>query len=119
MSELSLAAVRFPHLICRLLDIGNVLGGSVLAFAHHLRRECVVWNPLGGIAWGSLLHHAVNLLEGQTLGLWDQEVCVDECTCAKSTPNEEDRGLEVTVGCANHVWCDNGNDGVPEPVAGS
>lgn len=49
-----------------------------------------MWNPLGGVSWSGLLHHAVNLLKGKTLGLWNQEVSVDEGDGAKTSPDEED-----------------------------
>lgn len=75
--------------------------------------------PLGRQAGGSLLHHLVNLLERQTLGLGNKEVGVDSGTGAKRTPEEENLGLEVAVSVTNQVGGDDGNDGVPEPVGSS
>lgn len=40
--------------------------------------EGLVGDPLGGGTGSGLLHHAVNLLEGQTLGLRDKEPRVDD-----------------------------------------
>jgi hypothetical protein len=61
----------------------------------HLRREGRVWHPLVGGTWGSLLQHLVNLLQGQALGLGDEEVGEGEGDAAKGTPHEEDLSTEV------------------------
>ena len=58
------------------------------------------------------------MLKRQTLGLWNEEVCVDEGSRAETSPDEEDAGLEVALVLADHVWGDDSNDGVPEPVGG-
>jgi hypothetical protein len=57
----------------------------------HGRREGLLWNPLGGRARSSLLHHLIDLLERETLGLWEEEVGVHESAGAETTPDEEDR----------------------------
>jgi len=44
---------------------------------------------------------------------------MDKSTCAQTPPNEENVGLEITLVFTDHVRCDNGNDGIPEPVGGS
>ena len=96
-------------------------------------------HPLGTRTGSRLLHHLVDLLKRETLGLRDQEVGVDKGGCAESAPHEEDGGLEVAfVGVdlerllaqslgmdvedegerAYHVGGDDGDDGVPEPVGG-
>lgn len=75
--------------------------------------------PLGRLAGSGLLHHLINLLERQTLGLGNKEIGVDGGTGAKRTPEEKNLGLEVTVGLTDQVGGDDGNDGVPEPVGGS
>ena len=67
-------------------------------------------------AGGSLLHHLVDLLESKTLGLWHEEVSVDERSRAQATPHEEDGRAEVALVLADHVRSNNRNDGVPEPV---
>lgn len=84
----------------------------------HGSGESLMWDPLGGCTWGTLLHHAVDLFQTQTLGLRNQEVGVDESASAETTPNEEDGGLEVALVGTNHVWGDDSDDGVPEPVGG-
>jgi hypothetical protein len=76
------------------------------------------WLPLGRGTRSGLLEHAVNLLEGKTLGLGDEEVGVDEGACAKTSPDEEDVGPEVALVGVDHVGGDDGDDGVPEPVGG-
>jgi len=85
----------------------------------HIAGEGGVRNPLRGGTGRGLLHHAVDLLKRKTLGLRDEEVGVDERAGAETTPDEEDRGAEVTLGGSNHVRCDHSDDGVPEPVGGS
>jgi hypothetical protein len=72
--------------------------------------------PLGRSARGGLLHHLVDLLEGQTLGLGDEEPGVHEGARAQASPDEEDGGLEVALVGADHVRGDDSDDGVPEPV---
>lgn len=65
------------------LDLRNTaLLGGVLS-------RGLSWAPFGGIARGCLLHHLIDLLERQTLGLGNQEVRVDERESAESSPDEE------------------------------
>jgi len=92
-----------------------VVRNSTSLLVHSL-SESLVWNPLGGCTWGRLLHHTINLLERQTLCLWNQEVGVDESACAETSPDEEDGGFEVTLVFSNHVRGDDSDDSVPEPV---
>lgn len=77
-----------------------------------------VRTPLGRVSGSRLLHHLVDLLQGQTLGLGDEEVGVDKGAGAETTPDEEDGRLEVAAVLADHVGSDDSNDGVPEPVGG-
>jgi hypothetical protein len=80
--------------------------------------EGVAGLPLGRGPWGGLGHHLINLLQGQTLGLGNEEVGVNESDCAETSPDEEHGGAEVTLLNTDHVRGDDGNDGVPEPVGG-
>lgn len=80
--------------------------------------EGLVRSPLSRGSGSGLLHHLVNLLERQTLGLGNEEVSVDEGAGAETTPDEEDGRLEVSAVLTDHVGGDDGNDGVPEPVGG-
>lgn len=91
---------------------------QLLALEAHLRSEGAVWLPLGGGTRGGLGHHLVDLLEGQALGLGNQEESVDESASAQATPDEEDRRLEIALVLVDHVRGDDGNDGVPQPVRG-
>jgi len=77
-----------------------------------------MWDPLGTGSWSRLLHHAVNLLKRQALGLRNEEVGVHESARAETAPNEEDGRFEVAFVGADHVGGDDCNDGVPEPVRG-
>lgn len=52
-----------------------------------------------------------------TLGLIHKEVCPEETTAAKSAPNEEHLGSQMSLVRIHHVWSDDGDDTVPEPVA--
>jgi hypothetical protein len=102
------------------LDVVVVLGlrDDLHVTSAHGVGKSLVRSPLGRGSGSGLLHHLVNLLERQTLGLGNEEVSVDEGAGAKTTPDEEDGGLEVTSALANHVGGDDSNDGVPEPVGG-
>ena len=75
-----------------------------------------MWNPLGGVAGRDLLHHLVDLLEGESLGLWNHEVGKDDAGSAERAPDPEDLGAEVAVVLTHHVWGDSTDDAVPEPV---
>jgi len=90
---------------------------SILVTANDL-SEGGLGPPCSAGSWCRLLHHLVDLFERKTLGLWNEEVGVDEGNGTKSSPYEEDVGLQVSFIFTNHVWCDNGDDGVPEPVGG-
>jgi len=84
----------------------------------HLRSISAVRHPLGTSHRRGLLQHSVDLLEGKTLGFWDQEIGVDEAECAERSPQEEDLWSEInTAACSgSDVWGDDGDDAVPQPV---
>ena len=84
----------------------------------HLVSEGGVGLPASRGAGGGLLHHLVDLLQGQTLGLGDEEVGVDEGAGAEGTPDEEDLGAKVALVGVDHVGGDDGDDAVPQPVGG-
>lgn len=76
----------------------------------HLRREGAVRHPLGRVPRRRLFHHAVHLFERKTLGLWDEEVRVDERDGTEAAPDEEDFGAEVASVRVDHVGGDDGDD---------
>jgi hypothetical protein len=84
----------------------------------HVRSESGMRLPPSRGTGSSLLEHAIDLLERKTLGLGDEEVSVDESAGAKTTPDEEDLGTQVTLVGTDHVGSDDGDDAVPEPVGG-
>ena len=92
--------------------------GVKLAILHGSRGEGGGRLPASRGTGSGLLHHLVDLLEGQTLGLGDEEPGVDEGARAQASPDEEHGGLEVALVSADHVRGDDGDDGVPEPVGG-
>jgi hypothetical protein len=101
------------------LDIHNDLRVELALLRNaHCRRESGGWLPLGGLARADLLKHAVDLLEGEAIGLGYEEVGVDEADGAEGAPDEEDLGAEVALVFADHVGGDDGDDAVPEPVGG-
>ena len=53
------------------------------------------------------------------LCLRNEHVCIHERARAKTTPNEEDVGAEIAFVRVHHVWRDDGDDGIPEPVGRS
>lgn len=89
---------------------------SVLLSVSLLGSKGIVRSPLGGVARVGLLQHGIDLLQRQTLGLGDQEVSVNEAACAQTSPNVKDLGAEVGLVRVHHVWSNNGNDAVPQPV---
>ena len=90
------------------LDILDL--GVQLAILHGGRGESGGRLPAGRGTGGGLLHHLVNLLEGETLGLRNEEVGVDECASAQTSPHEEDTRLEVALVDADHVRGDDSDD---------
>ena len=97
------------------LDVDNdVWVELALVGDTHLLGEGGLGPPAGGVAWGDLLEHAVDLLEGEALGLWHEHVGVDEATNAEGAPDEEDLCAEVALVSADHVWSDDGDDAVPQ-----
>lgn len=98
-----------------------MLASNDLVAHAEISGEGAVWHPLAAGEGSSLLKHAVNLLQGKTLGLRNKEEGVDEAKEAEGAPDEEDLGAEVGVTglSSDHVWGDDGNDAVPEPVGGS
>ena len=51
----------------------------------------------------ALTHHLIDLFESQASGLRYKEVCPEDTTAAKSTPDEEHLRSKVTVSWVNHV----------------
>lgn len=102
-----------------MLSMLNMLDTSLLSHAH-VGGKGGVRNPFGGVTWGSLFQHAVDLLKGKTLGFGNKEISIDEATCAEGTPEEEDLSTQVCLALfgTDEVRSDNGNDTVPEPVGG-
>lgn len=86
----------------------------------HITGESRVWLPLGGGTWSRLLQHLIDLLERETLALWNHEVGEEKGSAAKSSPHEEDLGSKIGLSLlgSDQVWGDNGNDAVPHPVGG-
>lgn len=108
--------------VSRLLNLGlsdRRTSGRLVVGETHLDSEGRVGGPLGRGTRCGLLHHLVNLLQGKTLGLRNEEVSVDEGAGAEGTPDEEHLSTEVTLIWVHHVRSDDGNDAVPEPVGGS
>jgi len=96
------------------LDIGNDFGlESALVSETHIRGEGRLGLPASRCAGSGLLHHAVDLFEGKTLGLGDEEVGVDEAAGAEGAPDEEHLGTEVALVLTNHVGGDDSDDAVP------
>jgi len=75
-----------------------------------------VWAPCSRSSRRGLLHHAIDLLEGQSLRLGNEEIRIDECTSAETAPQEEDVGSQISFVGLDHVRGDGGNDGIPQPV---
>lgn len=84
----------------------------------HIGSKSRVGDPCSGGSRGGLLKHTVDLLQAQTLGLGDQDISVDEASRTERSPDEEDSRLQVSVSptSSDHVWCDDGDNAVPEPV---
>jgi len=84
----------------------------------HLRSEGGVRHPLGAGAGSSLGKHLIDLLEGKTLGLRNEDIGIDEGAGAQAAPDEEHLGAEVALVGVDHVGGDDGDDAVPQPVGG-
>ena len=75
-------------------------------------------NPRSRLSRRALLHHLVDLLERQALGLRDEEVSEEHTSSASRAPDEENLGTQVALILVNHVGGDVTDDEVPEPVGG-
>ena len=73
-------------------------------------------HPIGGLAGRGLLEHDVDLLERKSLRFGDKEVGEDHTSSTGRSPDEEDLTLEISVLRINHVWRDETDHKVPEPV---
>ena len=84
----------------------------------HLSSESAVRLPLARGARSRLFEHLIDLLEGETLGLRNEEIGEQEGNAAKTAPHEEDVGAEVSgvVTVGDEVGSDDTDDAVPEPV---
>lgn len=102
----------------------------------HLLGISAVWLPFSRGPWSRLLKHAINLLEGETLGLGNAEVGEGKARAAGGAPNEEHLGAEVALVWVNNIGSHDANDlqksaskrvvtggsesyAVPEPIGGS
>lgn len=108
----------FPTQLCsnalrlesRAAAVGILDLGVELAVLHGAGGEGGSGLPAGGGTGSGLLHHLVDLLKGETLGLGNEEVGVDEGACAETAPDEEDRRSEVAFVGVDHVGGDDGDD---------
>jgi len=108
-----------PMRTMNMLYLGDVLLIETTPFGHtHFLAESGMWLPCGRGTSSRLSKHVIDLLEGQSLSLGDEEVGVDESACAQTTPNPEDVGTEITLVRSDHIRGDDSDDGVPEPVGG-
>lgn len=74
---------------------------TLLTDIAHICSIRAVWHPFSRCSWRSLLQHAVHLLQGEALGLGDENVGVDEAEEAKRAPEEEHFGAEIGVAAAS------------------
>ena len=81
----TLKSASLPLDVLDVVDIDQtVLNACVLSVG-------VAWAPLGGCAGAGLLHHLVDLLEREALGLGDQEVGVEEGARCRDRPRRRRR----------------------------
>jgi hypothetical protein len=65
------------------------------------------------------IHELVHLFEGEAFRLGHEYVCEGDATGTGRTPDEEDFDTEVAFVAVDYEGCDDSDDEVPEPVAGS
>jgi len=58
------------------------------------------------------------LLKRESLGLGNKEPCVHKGCSTQTSPYEEDARFEISFLFTNHERCDDGDDGIPEPIGG-
>ena len=72
------------------------------------------WNPLSRLPWQGTLHpHRVDILQGQTFGLWDKEEPIEEGEHQTAHEDETVREVDGT----SDEWSEEGNQETPDPVA--
>lgn len=91
--------------------MGSVQSDTLLRQAQ-LFSESAMRSPFSTIPWGSLLQHLVNLLEGETLHLRDEEVGESHGEDTEGSPDKEDLCSEVGVSFlrSHEVGSDDGDD---------
>ena len=67
-------------------------------------------------ARSGLLHHLVDLLQGQTLGLGNDKDGEEQAEEEGAAPDEEHLDAQVALGLVDDVGGNGGDDTVPEPV---
>lgn len=103
------------HVLITATRLGNIhmLNAIRLLLRHaHFRSKGGVRHPFGRRHRRRLFQHTIDLLESETLGFWDEEVCVDEAEDAERAPEEEDLGAKIntTTGCRGDVRSHDSDD---------
>nr|POF13961.1 hypothetical protein CFP56_02985 [Quercus suber] len=96
-------------------EVAGVEGLAVQVAVAELVDPEVAGLPAGAVARADLLHHAVDLLEGEGFGLGDEEVGEDGAADAQRAPQEEDLHAEPAVPGVDDVGDDDADDAVEEP----
>ena len=83
--------------------------GKLLRHAHFLRESRVRYK-FGRGSRASLLKHLVDLLEGETLSLRNEQVCVYPASEAQGAPEEEDACAQIGFVSSDEVRGYDGDD---------
>jgi hypothetical protein len=92
-----------PLFITRLFDGGGGRRHLALPAERSRMPEVLVGFPRRALARRHLLHHLVDLLEGEASRLRHEEVGPEDAAAAQPAPDEEDFGAEVAVAWVDHV----------------
>ena len=73
-------------------------------------------NPFCACHGCGLFQHLIDLFQGKALGFRDDEVSEEVAERERASPDEEHFHAEIPLVLVYHVWGDDGNHAVPEPV---
>ncbi len=114
-SDLFVSTLLALFALLRHADFGGNTGNRILISSANIMSDELI--PVSDrLDGGGVLVEDIDLFEGETLCLWDAEVCEYEASDTSGSPDEEHFWTEVTVFRIDNVWGGISDTEIPEPV---